>query len=645
MTKSFQHFLVDLDPIGITYRHETNAIDKRDAVHHTLYSYFQSRDKMRLFIWRQKEEYGEEQWNYLVDKMAEEESMAGPPPEPEPEKTGPNQLDLFAFDRYTDKAHPGTDIARAWKINNKMVFMDFDRMSEMIGDATATFSAKMDGELVCIYYEGGKTVLVTPRGTIRTNMPPTDEASELLAGNSSAAFLGEIYAVDESGKPQSYMQSVKKIKSNEKNSDQYMRVAVFDVHQIDGKECESWPIEEKDKKIKEIFGPGKTIHPVLMATGTLDKGTAMWNALEKNGWEGMVIHFSGQLYKIKPLQSYDLVVVGINKSAKFMGQVSAAVCAFMDKEGRYRMSAKVSGGFDDQDRIDLLEWAERNKVAEDDKMVWVDPLKDPLIVEVQAVEVNQKMMPAMEFKEGKWLTLENQMSATLRFPKFKMEREDKDPVNKDIGLEQVNVEGNVVQASPVIPALEEIFKREKKPRDEVWTVHIIRNKDGRGDCLIRATNGDQLNHPASLYMSSEDRFSNERHDLQLIEMPQSDWRPVQDAEDGWNKMKALEEQNPAWGEIRTYKYDGGMLIQASPVIPALEEAFPDEPRLFEMGDRVKLNELGMTMYSFQSEGRSGTVTRAPSLNNDGPNPEDWIMEITWDNNHTNHYRGNQIERV
>ena len=93
----------------------------------------------------------------------------------------------------------------------------------------------------------------------------------------------------------------------------------------------------------------------------------------------------------------------------------------------------------DPERAEFFKWAERNKVAEDEDRIWVDPFKEPMIVEVTSYEVNLKEKPAMKFADGKWVQVEQRMSGVLRFPQLVRLREDKEPKYPDVRPEQLGI--------------------------------------------------------------------------------------------------------------------------------------------------------------------------------------------------------------
>jgi ATP-dependent DNA ligase len=286
--------------------------------------------------------------------------------------------------------------------------------------------------------------VVTPKGTVKNKMPPTDEALQLLSGHEHAVFMGELYAVDKENRPQSYMTGSHIIKSPDSGQDNLLRISIFDVVYVDGKKFEEESIMDKMKIVEQIFGKGKTIHPAITVEGTIDEAEDLWKRLEPEGWEGLVVHAGADIFKVKPIQSFDLVVVAIDKSDKFTEQIGAVLVAWTDKEHRYRLNGSVGGGFTDSERIWLLEWAKRNIIFEDENHIWVNPFAEPLVVEVQALEVNQKMKPAFKFEKGKYVVVEDQMSGVLRFPQYIRMRPDMDPEDPNARVEQVGIQGSMI---------------------------------------------------------------------------------------------------------------------------------------------------------------------------------------------------------
>lgn len=359
-------------------------------------------------------------------------------------KTPPQQTELAlkAFIKDTNEGHPGAEAAGTWKREHKMKFITIDKVEDIVGDDDIVISIKFDGELVAVTYSGEYVETVTPRGTIRTGLPATNEAAELLnkSKHKSATFVGELYATDEKGVPQSYMKSASILKDPSARKDHMIKLAIFDIIELDGQPGLDISMQDKVQVIQRIFGDGQTVHPALFAHGSTEAISKLWDQLEEQGWEGLVLHVGTQLYKVKPILSYDMAVVAVEKSPRYVDRIGAVLCAFIDKDGRWRLNGMVGGGFSDAEKVALLDWAKKHQISEDEDRIWVDPFAEPLVVEVEAAEVNIKDRPKMEFKDHKWVQIEEDWSGVLRFPHFLRFRDDKEPTHDDVPLEQLPVD-------------------------------------------------------------------------------------------------------------------------------------------------------------------------------------------------------------
>jgi hypothetical protein len=409
------------------------------------------------YIAQLKGELGEGGYEQLIEKIVE----MIPPKESTPEEVQPQQeefgfpdprkkkkfqqhLDALGFIKDSDSSHPAAAIASSWKTTHRMSFTTFDELKERLGpDDPYVFSAKMDGELVCIWFQDGATVLVTGKGTIRSDTFVTNEVSEQLKKFKKVVLMGELYVVDENGKPQSYMRSASALKDPKAGMDDFLRLIVFDVVEVDGKSYEDHPMMDKMKFINDAFTGGKYVYPADTKKENIASMEQLWNDLDKKGIEGLVVHMPDDtILKTKPIMSYDMVIVAVTKGVSVPGRIGAILAAMIDKDGRYRLNGHIGTGLTDEQRIELMEWAKQNMIKEDEEYIWVDPTKSP-VIEVEALEVNPKIQPALEFKDGKFVEVENAMSGILRFPTLKFTRPDKDPKYPDVRVDQLPFETSV----------------------------------------------------------------------------------------------------------------------------------------------------------------------------------------------------------
>jgi ATP-dependent DNA ligase len=345
----------------------------------------------------------------------------------------------FGFTKTVEPQHPGAEVAKNWKSSHRMKFVTFDQLKTDVSDQEVPYSAKMDGELVCIWHKNGKTELVTAKGTVRMGFPPTVELQGHWESKTEVVAMGELYAVDETGKPQSYMQASEILKDPDAGQDHLIRLAIFDLVEMDGQSREDQGILDNMEIVRLITTGLKSVHPAYTTRGTIDDMESLWNDLVKRGLEGLIVHMpDGTLLKSKPIMSFDMVIVAVTKSPSMPGRIGAVLTSFIDKEGRYRLNGHVGTGMSDEQRVSFMQWAQDRKVREDDTHIWIDPTTSP-VIEVEAVEVNPQERPALEFKNGAFVQVEEAMSGILRFPVLKQFRQDKDPKYPDVRVEQLPI--------------------------------------------------------------------------------------------------------------------------------------------------------------------------------------------------------------
>jgi ATP-dependent DNA ligase len=343
----------------------------------------------------------------------------------------------FGFTKTVETNHPGADVARSWKTANRMRFMTFDQLKEQVSDQTLPFSAKMDGELVCIWHKQGKTELVTAKGTVRTSFPPTDELQKHWETKTEIVAMGELYAVDEQNIPQPSMQSASVFKDPDAGQDQLIRLAIFDLVEMDGSKLQDKSILERMEIVRLITTGLQSVHPAYTSRGTIQDMQGVWDNLEKRGLEGLVVHMpDGTLLKSKPVLDLDLVIVAVTKSPSLPGRIGAVLTALIDKTGRYRLNGMVGAGLSDDERVSFLSWARERAVREDEDKIWIDPTKSP-VVTVECAGVRPQEQPALEFKNGVYVEVEGAMSGILRSPTFQQFRPDKNPTYEDARVEQL----------------------------------------------------------------------------------------------------------------------------------------------------------------------------------------------------------------
>ena len=298
---------------------------------------------------------------------------------------------------------------------------------------------KIDGELCALVKDNRGVRLYSRNGRIRTGTPLTEEAEKI---DGEFVIIGELYVISESGGPQTYSLSMSTLRNPlSLNDEKRFRFSAFDiVERNNGPYVERY--EERFKELSEELSKYNLdmIHLAPYKVGTVKDIYALWDEYVNNGWEGLVVHTVNDVYKIKKFFPIDLIVVGVTRNTGHENQMGALQTAFMTGDNTYVLSSKVGTGLTYNERINWLEWAVANEVpGPDDNIVWVNPKKEPRIVEVRVEEFLGKELQVIKFDGKQIVDFSTQQTVTLRKPVYVRLREDKEPDTKELGFDQVPV--------------------------------------------------------------------------------------------------------------------------------------------------------------------------------------------------------------
>lgn len=162
------------------------------------------------------------------------------------------------------------------------------------------------------------------------------------------------------------------------------------------------------------------------------------NTIIKPGFDGVVIRqYHGKNYKIKPFQTFDLVLIGAGHEhmpAWKKNQISYLIVAFIDKDGLFRLTSKVGTGFDFKTRSMFYDYIMSNKILEKNGDFFVKPEK---IVEVEFLRYDIRDMPCYKFDGKSYTLIGKKASGTMINPRFLRIREDKKINEFDVRISQI----------------------------------------------------------------------------------------------------------------------------------------------------------------------------------------------------------------
>lgn len=206
---------------------------------------------------------------------------------------------------------------------------------------------KYDGEYAIIFYDNGTTVTINRSGRVRRGIACIEEAGKLIkaAGIKQAIIPAEIYVADDTKK--SRVNALIAALADSRKTDT-LKLAVFDILQIDNQRYKPANYAETISKLNDIFGSGEKVHPVDMEIAVNNKQIkeifAKW--VEGEGSEGLVVRSEMPfVFKIKPRHSIDVVVIGFTEgTGNQKGQVRTLLLALMPEEGKYQVVGRIGGG-------------------------------------------------------------------------------------------------------------------------------------------------------------------------------------------------------------------------------------------------------------------------------------------------------------
>jgi len=338
-----------------------------------------------------------------------------------------------------DKEDPLVSLLQEYKRTNKMKTAgSYEDLLAAVEGKLLIASIKIDGVLTCIGYKDGKAKLVTLEGRIITDLPVTDEIEHILEGKEETIFIGELYGVDLAGKELPFNKTLSLVRKPESEADEKrIRVAVFDVLKYDGKDVSQLPYAQRCPIIEDVFGSGAYITPVYTKEGDESTVAALWKQkVLKEGREGIVVRTDGT-YKLKPVQTADLAVIGMEISDRHPNWAGALLLAAVDNDGIFLDAGKVGTGLTLKDRRDWFKKIMDKKVVQIGNKVFVDPYAFDTVVEVKYKGVNLEGRNAWEFTAGKLVPIGKRRFTALRHPSLVRVREDKHVEHSDVSDEQI----------------------------------------------------------------------------------------------------------------------------------------------------------------------------------------------------------------
>mgnify|MGYP003623367085 CR=1 FL=1 len=442
----------------------------------------------------------------------------------------------------------------------KFISINQNQIDKRLGGEKYFVTKKYDGEYANIFFDNGIAVTVNRSGRTRMGITCVDEVQQILkdAGIKQAILPAEIYVYDENKRTRT--NDLLTVLADKKQIGK-LRLAVFDIIELDNKPYRPKNYSETCNKLNELFSKGTLVHPVEMETAASNEQVKeiyhKW--VEEQGAEGLVVRSEMPfVYKIKPRHTIDTVVIGFTEgTGDQKGKVRTLLLAMMPKEGKYQVVSKIGGGFSEQQKAELFKKFSKMVIKSeyidtDSNHIAFQMIKPEVVLEMNINDVIYET--ANGFVMNTLLTVDkkgykiNSLVEGVSFiaPIFERFRDDKKADADDVRLSQIESFSNAEYDETTEP---QVINADL-PKSEILLRKVYRKKTGNKvivqKYLIWKTNKEQsVDYPAYvLHYSnySTDRKDNLQRDVrissdkkQLFEIQKN--MLAENIKQGWEKVE------------------------------------------------------------------------------------------------------------
>jgi len=439
-----------------------------------------------------------------------------------------------------DPADAQTAIDYKREVCRNYINLSADQIDSRLGGTSYFVTRKYDGEMNVLFFDGKQAAIINRSGRIRTGLPCVEDACQGLrdSGVDSAIIPAELYADESEGRTRVF--NVLNDLSDEKKIGS-LRLAVFDILQIDGEAFKPISYKDTHDRITELFRTEKLCQPVecvpCKSKSEVKEVYADW--VETGGAEGLVVRTDMPLvYKIKPRYTIDVAVVGYSEgTGDQKGQVRSLLLAMMPSDDEFQIIGRTGNGFTEEEKVALLARlapliVDSQYIETDSNHVAFHMIRPEIVIELMINDVLFDTLsgtiynPILGYESGKWLRKGDVEGISVVFPIFQRFRDDKKAIREDIRLEQINDFSYV----PVAEVSTEELPHSTVLRREVY------KKEAGGKLMVQKFLVWKTNKPAPdfpAYVFHYTNFSSDRKDpLQRDVMVSDDESQILDLCDG-----------------------------------------------------------------------------------------------------------------
>lgn len=384
-----------------------------------------------------------------------------------------------------------------------------DEIGTRIAGETIYATTKIDGEYNLLYFDGQKSRLINRNGKVKDDLPILTTITKSLGSKGVASLKATVELhVKDAARCRVY-----DVMSALSEDPGILTVSAFDLLEIDGVPHHESDYKKTLERLSELLD-GRVVEMQELTKAELED--YFDKKVTGENQEGLVLRSPEFpfVYKLKPLHTIDLAVIGYTAEAQ---KLRTFLLALMDEAGRFIQIATAGTGLDDTAREALFTrlsamHVDSSYIEVDRKRVAFHMVRPEIVVEIAANDLITESKrgivksACLQYDDGYEL-LAMIPSVSLIHPVIRRIREDKQVNAHDVRLAQVLDGVDLDPAdvvSPTLPAAEVIFR-------EVYT-KASKGMTNVRKFLIVKTNKEKLDSSYPAYVFHSTDFSPTRKD-------------------------------------------------------------------------------------------------------------------------------------
>jgi ATP-dependent DNA ligase len=311
---------------------------------------------------------------------------------------------------------------------------------------------KLDGELAVIFFDGADTVVVGSNGTVRSALPCTIEAGELLkkAKVGQAIIPAELYLATPDERERGFQ--VKQALGVDGDTGK-LCLAPFDIIELDRVNTAADGYGEVHATLEKLFGSASLCKPVPMkkCASPQELSAAFEEWVTNGGAEGVVLRSTLPIiYKVKPKHTIDAAIIGFTEGdGDNRGKLREILFALQHESGMFQVIGKTGNGFSEAQKAELFTLlngmpADSGYIETDSRNVAFRMVQPKLAVEIgfsdiltESASGERKQNPMVTFGESGYAPSPPCKGISMLHAVFERLREDKQVDASDTGISQL----------------------------------------------------------------------------------------------------------------------------------------------------------------------------------------------------------------